>query len=298
VGPTTLLAAEVIFVGGRDFSSDRVIMLQEQDGPRQLPLEGVDATTGEVVQRLLDNEQPLTTTTHDLLARLVTALDARVHQVAIRRIAEALFGEITLDHHGQRRNVQARPGDAVALGLLAGAAIRVEAAVMHTDGFNPNDRQEQRSRERQEIETLRRRLAERTAPPPRSPIAPPPPLDPYVRQQIQQCLDRLLTNLRGWLALLTHDSGILVAWAGPGDPETMQRYCQARADHDADLTHLLMRDVYPPDQVDAVVWHSVGRLWRVEIGIADQDPAQQREQFIQVTDQAVRELESFLHPPG
>jgi hypothetical protein len=50
----------------------------------------------------------------------------------------------------------------------------------------------------------------------------------------------------------------------------MQRYCQARADHDADLTHLLMRDVYPPDQVDAVVWLSVGRLWRVEIGIADQ----------------------------
>jgi hypothetical protein len=57
-----------------------------------------------------------------------------------------------------------------------------------------------------------------------------------VRQQVEDCLERLRADLGGWLALLTRDSGALVAWAGPGDPAAMVRYCQARAARDADLT--------------------------------------------------------------
>jgi hypothetical protein len=115
-----------------------------------------------------------------------------------------------------------------------------------------------------------------------------------VRQQVEDCLERLRADLGGWLALLTHDSGTLVAWAGPGDPAAMARYCQARADRDADLTHLLLREVFPPDQVEAVAFRSVARLWRVEIGIAAEDSEQERERFAQRTDQAVGELETLL----
>ena len=59
-----------------------------------------------------------------------------------------------------------------------------------------------------------------------------------MRQQVEDCLERLRTDLGRWLALLTHDSGTLVAWTGPGDPAAMAHYCQARAD----LTHLVMRE--------------------------------------------------------
>ena len=107
-------------------------------------------------------------------------------------------------------------------------------------------------------------------------------------------LARLRADLGGWLALLTHDSGALVAWAGPADPAVMARYCQARADHDADLTHLLMRDVFPADQVEAVVVRSVQRLWRVEVGISIEESEAERERFAHRTDQAVRELETLL----
>ena len=186
------------------------------------------------------------------------------------------------------------PGDAVALALLVGAPIRVAAAVMEAAGFDPGDRQQQRLREELELARLRRRVAELAGPPPPSPIAPPPPLDPQVRQQVEDGLERLRADLGGWLALLTHDSGALVAWAGPGDPAAMVRYCQARADRDADLTHLLLREVFPPDQVEAVVFRSVGRLWRVEVGIAAEDSEQERERFRQRTDQAVGELETLL----
>ena len=74
----------------------------------------------------------------------------------------------------------------------------------------------------------------------------------------------------------------------------MARYCQARADHDADLTHLLMRDVFPADQVEAVVVRSVQRLWRVEVGISIEESEAERERFAHRTDQAVRELETLL----
>ena len=292
---TGLLDADVAFVGRLAFATDCVVMLQERGGPRQLALEPVDAATGEVVELILKRQQPLTPSTHDLLPRLIAALDGRVEHITIRRlVGQALYGDITLDRNRRRRQVEARPGDAVVLALLAGAPIRVAAAAMEAAGFDPGDRQQQRLREEQELERLRRRLAERASPPPPSPIAPPPPLDPQVRQQVADCLARLRVDLGGWLALLTHDSGTLVAWAGPGDPAAMARYCQARADRDADLTHLLMREVFPPDQVEAVVVRSAGQLWRVEIGIAGEESEQERERFIQRTDRAVHELETLL----
>jgi hypothetical protein len=47
-----------------------------------------------------------------------------------------------------------------------------------------------------------------------------------VRQQVEASLERLRTDLGRWLALLTHDSGRLVAWTGPGDPAAMAHYCR------------------------------------------------------------------------
>jgi len=292
---TALIDVDVAFVGRLAFSTDCVVMLQEQGGPRRLALEGVDAATGAAVERLVGGDQPLTPTTHDLLPRLVTALGGRVEQVTIRRLVDqALYADITLDRGRRRSEVEARPGDAVVLALLAGAPIRVAAAVMDVAGFDPNDRQQRRLRDELELERLRQRVADRAGPPPPSPIAPPPPLDTQVRRRVEDCLERLRADLGGWLALLTHDSGTLVAWAGPGDPAAMAGYCQARADRDADLTHLLLREVYPADQVEAVVFRSVGRLWRFEVGIAAENSEQERERFAQRTDQAVGELETLL----
>jgi hypothetical protein len=185
----------------------------------------------------------------------------------------------------------------VALALGTGAPIRVAAAVLDAAGFDPADRDQQRERDQREVERLRRRLAERDAPPPRSAIAPPPPLDPEVRRRVEGRLERLRGDLDGRIALLMHDSGTLVAWAGPGDPATLARYCQARADGDADLTQLIMREVFPPDEVEAVMFRSVGRLSRVEVGIAGEHTDEQGKRLAARTDAAARELEELL-PEG
>jgi RNA polymerase sigma factor (sigma-70 family) len=297
--PDALVDVEVAFVGRMFFSSDRMVMLQEREGPRRLPLEEVDAATGEAVERLIGQAQPLAPSTHDLLPRLVEALDGRVEQVAIRRLqGEAPYGEITLERDGRRLEVQARPGDAVALALASGAPIRVAAALMDAAGIDPADREQRRLRDRRELERLRRRLAERAAPPPPSPIAPPPPLDPDVRRRVEDRLERLRAELDGLVVLLAHDSGTLVAWAGRGDQPVLERYCQARADRDADLTQLLMREVFPTDRVEAVMFRSVGRLSRVEVAITGEHPDELGKQFAERTDQAVRELEALLPAAG
>jgi bifunctional DNase/RNase len=297
LGPTTLLAAEVIFVGARDFSSDRVIMLQEQGGPRQLPLEGVDATTGEVVQRLLDNEQPLTTTTHDLLARLVTALDARVHQVAIRRLAEALFGDITLDHHGQRRNVQARPGDAVALGLLAGAPSVSRPPSCTRTGSTPatarNNGHANGRRSKRSADAFPNGL----------------PHHPHRRSRRRPRLTRTCGN-RSSSAL----TGCAPTFAGGSPAHPRQRHTGrlGRTRRPRDHAALLpgprrrRRRSHPPVNARRISTRPGRRrgmaLGRTTVARRNRNrrpgPAQQREQFTQVTDRAVRELESFLHPPG
>src|SRR5262249_46841820 len=89
------------------FSTDCLVMMQERSGPRQLALEGVDAAPGEVVERIVDGQQPLTPTTHDLLPHLVAALAGRVEQVTIRRLAgQALYADVTLQRSGRRREVE------------------------------------------------------------------------------------------------------------------------------------------------------------------------------------------------
>jgi hypothetical protein len=91
-----------------------------------------------------------------------------------------------------------------------------------------------------------------------------------------------------------------VACGGPhsaplqGTGRASARYCQAHADRDADLTHLLMREVFPADQVEVVAFRSVGWLWRVEVGITSEESEAERERFAHRTDQAVRELEMLL----
>jgi hypothetical protein len=74
----------------------------------------------------------------------------------------------------------------------------------------------------------------------------------------------------------------------------MARYSQARADRDAELTQFLIREVFQPEQVEAVMFHSDGRLWRVEVGLAAEEPDEECERFAERVDHAVRQLEALL----
>jgi bifunctional DNase/RNase len=297
--------ADVLFVGRMASTSDVeaftlpsvecVIMLRERSGPRQLAVEGVDASVGEAVERLLAREKFSAADIQELLPRLVLTLGASVKEVTVRSlVGMVLYADITLERDGRRSQVDARPGEAVALALGSGAPIKIATTVMEEAGFDPGDRRARRRRLRLEAEERRQRIARRTGPPPQSPVPPPRRLELGTRQKVEESLERVRTDLDGRLALLMHDSGAVVAWVGIGDSDVVRLYCQARADRDFDLTYLAMGDVFPPVDVEAIAFRSVARLWRLEVGLAVGEPKGGGRRVDDRIDEAMWELEALL----
>jgi hypothetical protein len=87
-----------------------------------------EATVIDRVLRGLPSPRPLT---HDAWQATVAALGARVRAVCIHRREEATyFAELRLDRGGELVRVDARPSDAVALGLRARAPILIAVQLL------------------------------------------------------------------------------------------------------------------------------------------------------------------------
>jgi hypothetical protein len=56
--------------------------------------------------------------------------------------------------------------------------------------------------------------------------------------------------------------------------------------------------VFPPDEVEAVVFRTVGRLSRVEVGVPGEQTDEQGKRLAERTDEAARELEALLREGG
>jgi bifunctional DNase/RNase len=71
--------------------------------------------------------------THDLLMSLSDAMGAKLVEVRINDMREAtFFAELEFDVGGQRQVVDARPSDAIAFALRAGAPIKAAEPVMES----------------------------------------------------------------------------------------------------------------------------------------------------------------------
>lgn len=112
-------------------SDEQVVTLREASGPRRLPIV-IGLFEAFAIDRLVKEraaERPLT---HDLMAALVTALEARVVRVVIDGLEdETFFAKVVLQRDGgQERLVDARPSDAITLALKTGAPVFVEERVL------------------------------------------------------------------------------------------------------------------------------------------------------------------------
>jgi hypothetical protein len=85
---------------------------------------------------------------------------------------------------------------------------------------------------------------------------------------------------------------------GPRRRSDHGAHSQARADRDAKLTQFLICEAFQPEQVEAVMFNSDGRLWRVEVGLAAEEPDDEGERFAGRVDHAVWELEALLQLEG
>ena len=119
--------ADIRDTGGDDPRSSHVVLLEEQDGARRLPIwiGAAEATT--LAARLHDVERPRPDT-YRFAADLLAAAGAQLREVRVVRLAEMIFYAQAVLESGA--SVDARPSDAINLALAAGAPVLVEEAVL------------------------------------------------------------------------------------------------------------------------------------------------------------------------
>lgn len=126
--PTVPMRVTDVRDTGRDeILSSHVIFLEEEDGPRRLPIwvGAAEATT--LALRLRDVELPRPGT-YQLAGDLLRAAGAHLREVRIVALTESVFfAEAVL---GDGTTVDARPSDALNLALVVGAPVLVDEAVL------------------------------------------------------------------------------------------------------------------------------------------------------------------------
>lgn len=107
-----------------------IVILKADGGTRLLPIWiGLfEANAIALVMEKVTTARPMT---HDLLRNLVDLLDARVVRTVVDNLRENTFhASVYLLAGGQERRLDARPSDAIALALRAGAPIFVTRDVL------------------------------------------------------------------------------------------------------------------------------------------------------------------------
>lgn len=106
------------------------VVLQEAAGDRELPI-GVLSSSGIALAVILQSIEMPRPMTHQLTTDLVRAAGAEIVEVRITRLLEGSFyAEIVLDGAGGRREIDARPSDALSLAAILDVPVRVDARIL------------------------------------------------------------------------------------------------------------------------------------------------------------------------
>jgi bifunctional DNase/RNase len=111
-------------------SRQHVIVLDERDGPRRLPIwvGPAEATVLALSLQAVETPRPLA---YQMAAALLGACDARVSEVRVTRLTgEVFYAVVMVDGPAGLREVDARPSDAVNLALVTGAPILADSALL------------------------------------------------------------------------------------------------------------------------------------------------------------------------
>jgi hypothetical protein len=115
-------------------SSTPLLLLEEVGGPRVLPI-FVGAPEATAIAYALQNVETPRPMSHDLLGNVIKALGAQLFAVEITELVDNTFyANLKLLRDRVEIDVSARPSDAVALALRAGAPILVSDQLMNEQG--------------------------------------------------------------------------------------------------------------------------------------------------------------------
>ena len=118
-------------------SSERVVLLRENEQERQLPI-FIHATEADAIAAELKHQHPPRPLTHDLLKNTVDALGGELRYILVNDLRDNIFYAVLhIEHDGRAVDVDARPSDSIALAVRARCPIYVADHVMEAAGVYP-----------------------------------------------------------------------------------------------------------------------------------------------------------------
>lgn len=111
-------------------SNTPVVILQEQDGERVLPIWIGPGEASAIAMQLADMKfsRPLT---HDLLVSVMDGLDGALDRIVITQVVDnTYYAELIIHRNGETISVDARPSDSIAVALRMEADIYAEEALL------------------------------------------------------------------------------------------------------------------------------------------------------------------------
>ncbi|NNM07174.1 MAG: bifunctional nuclease family protein [Gemmatimonadetes bacterium] len=125
-----LVEVKVQSLGLDRSNNNPVVILEERDGPRVLPIWIGPGEASAIAMQLADwsFSRPLT---HDLLVSVLGGLGGSLERVIITEVVEnTYFAEMIIRRNGTLISVDARPSDSIAVALRMGAKIFAEEALL------------------------------------------------------------------------------------------------------------------------------------------------------------------------
>jgi bifunctional DNase/RNase len=115
-----------------------VLVLREVDRGRLLMI-WVGVNEANAIAMKLQGVTPERPLTHDLMVNMLEAMDIRVERIVISDLADETFhARIVLVGADARHEVDARPSDAIALGVRLGSAIYATSDVLDRAATSPD----------------------------------------------------------------------------------------------------------------------------------------------------------------
>ncbi|MFL6090531.1 MAG: bifunctional nuclease family protein [Aeromicrobium sp.] len=133
-------------------SNQPLVLLREVEGDRYLPIwiGAVEASAIAFAQQGDETPRPLT---HELIQRIIEALDADLEVVQIDDVNDGVFYATLV--FGSGATVSARPSDSIALALRLGTRIEAAESVMDEAGMlMPADEDEEIEKFREFLEDI------------------------------------------------------------------------------------------------------------------------------------------------
>ena len=112
------------------FTNTPIVILKDTEERDVLPI-WIGLLEASSIATALENVQTPRPMTHDLLTNILENVGARITRIEINDLRDnTYFAVIHLDMKGKRFVIDARPSDAIALALRAGASIFVDEDVI------------------------------------------------------------------------------------------------------------------------------------------------------------------------